>query len=312
MKKILLLAVGVVVFLATEGLYASQPVRVIGSTSIGYDNNTGFNADRKGDTFHEETLYLGYTTPVVDRLKLKLSGSVLNVGYFNQTDYDFLIPIARVGFDFELTDKTTLETDYRFKYFYFPDYESVSSKVHEGRVGLHHAFDKNLYVEGGFTAASKNYDERSTRLSSGRFSEDEELEEMKNVVDAEIGYRFNRRTFVTLTAYGSLNDGNNQYNDYYDYEMFKVVPVVRLKLTQKCSAQFRFSYERREYDSRTLVDDGGTCEKDDIYTASAGLFYKYTKNLSIGLTYDYRQKNSNEPSQTYSGSTTSLGFYFVF
>ena len=92
----------------------------------------------------------------------------------------------------------------------------------------------------------------------------------------------------------------------------KFTANTSVDVTNRLSIFMKFAYESRDYASRPLLDDASQFQKDDIYTAITGLFWRFNGFVSLGVVYSYRQKNSNEPSQTYSESISTVGLYYTF
>jgi hypothetical protein len=132
------------------------------------------------------------------------------------------------------------------------------------------------------------------------------------MLDSSVLFKWRKAVTLSTGAVFYRNDSNDFFHDYYDYESTKFVTGASWEINPKLNAHIKLIYERRAYDARPLLDSSQTFEKDDIYSAYVSLFYKLRTNLSLGSTYIYRQKNSNEPSQKYSSSTGTLGLYYSF
>jgi len=306
---------GIVLGLGLMGLapwvWGASPLKVSASTLLGYDNNARLNAERKEDGFGEETVTLVYKTPVSDAVKLRLRYDLVNVNYFNTSDEDVLWQEAGAGLDFDFLPKTTLETDYAFSYFYFHEDNLASSIKHTGRVGLRHRFSNRMSARTGFGVSTKGFEDRKLREGEG-FLSDEERSDLRYTADSEVRVKVTDALILRPGFIFYRNDSDDQFHDYYDYNAYKFYTKAHLKLCPNLSASFKFSYERRDYDSRPVIDDANVIEEADVYIGSGGLFYKFHKNITLGAVYTYRQKNSNEPSQQYSSSITTLGLYYSF
>lgn len=314
-KKIILLIIFSASLMYNQVLWAaarSDSFKVRAAALMGYDNNTGLNANRQEDAFAQESVSLAYQERLNYFSRFRFSGDILNVNYFKATDENVLLPSAGVGFDLLLLPQTVLETDYNFTYVYFPNDISVTSSDHDGRVGLKQVITKNLTWRGGFTVSTKDFEDRKLRKADGNLSISEERGDLKYIADTDLSIYLSKTMLLKLGFNYYWNDSNYVFNDYYDYEGFKLLAGLSANATDRISWFTKFAYENRDYDSRPLTDQSSVFENDDIYTASGGIFYSFDKNLSLGSVYSYRQKNSNEPSQKYSGSISTLGFYYSF
>ncbi len=310
-----------VVFTSTAWA-ASSPVKVKGSAVIGFDNNPGLNADREDDFFAKETATVSFKQPICEPVKARLSYDVLNVNYFEQTEEDLLMQNAGAGLEFKLDPKTVLETEYNFRYVLFhedPDDDDrdrdddlSSYWAHESRAGLRHRMSDTVTARIGFGTSFREYEERMAREADGTLSDSDERTDDRYLADSEFIIRVAPKTFLRGGFNYTRNDSDDQFHDTYDYDSTEWFAGVRFMPFAKTTLSFKFSYENRDYDSRVLLDDATVFQEDDIYRSFAAIYYKFNRNVSLGLTYTYRQRDSNEPSQSYSGSLATAGFYLNF
>ena len=291
---------------------ADGSLRVRASALVGFDNNTNFDSDRKSDWFGEETVSLNYRKQTSEFLRFRLSSNLLNVNYFEATDENIFLPSAAAGIDVVVAPKTVLETDYNFSYTDFPNDNSISSYDHDGRVGLKRVLTRDLILRAGIGASAQNFTDWKLREADGIPSSSKERDDLRYTVDSSPNFYLSEVALLIFGFNYYWNDSNDLFHDYYDYEGFKFFTGVSVKFSQKISGFARFGYERRDYDSRPLLNDAAVFENDDFYTGTGGLFYKFNNHVSLGALYSYRQKNSNEPSEKYSDSISTLGFYYSF
>lgn len=323
MKKALVVLLFFLVAWGQVSWAVSNPLKVRGSAVIGFDNNPGLNAERDEDFFGMETAKVLFRQRICKPVKLRLFYDVMNVNYFEQSEEDLLIQEAGVGLDTTLSSYTTLETDYSFKYALFHDEgadddgrdgdEDLSTYwSHDTRAGLRHRVTDALTAKGGVGVSWREYGDRKARLSDGLLSDSEERSDDRYIADSEFIFKIAPAAHLRGGFVYTRNDSNDEFHDTYDYDSYKWFTRISLKPCAKTTLSLRLSYENRDYDSRTLLDDPTVFQDDDIYSAMGALYYKLHRNVSLGLAYTYRQRNSNEPSQSYSGSISTIGFYFNF
>lgn len=320
-QKKLLIGLLCVVFTSTAWA-SSSPVKVKGSAVIGFDTNPGLNADREDDFFAKETAIVSYKHPICEPVKARLAYDVLNVNYFEQTEEDLLAQNAGAGLDIKLDPRTVLETDYNFRYVFFHedpndddrdrDDDLSSYWAHESRAGLRHKMSDTVTARVGFGTQWRQYEDRKAREADGKLSDSDERSDDRTLADSEFIIRVAPKTFLRGGFNFYRNDSNDEFHDTYDYDSTEWFAGVRFSPFAKTTLSFKFSYENRDYDSRVLLDDPATFQEDDIYRSFAAIYYKFNRNVSLGLTYTYRQRDSNEPSQSYSGSLATAGFYLNF
>ncbi|MGH7198815.1 MAG: outer membrane beta-barrel protein [Candidatus Omnitrophota bacterium] len=321
LKKQLLVWIVCAVFASTAWA-APSPVKVKGSAVIGFDNNPGLNADREDDFFAKETAKVSFKQPLFTPVKARLAYDVLNVNYFEQSEEDLLMQRAGAGLDVTLDPRTVLETDYGFRYVLFHQDDADDDRDrdddlstywrHETRAGLRHRMSDAVVARAGVGAQRRDYEDRMARQASGVLFGSEERSDDRYLADSEVVVRVAPRTFLRGGFNFYQNDSNDQFHDTYDYDSYEWFAGVRFSPFSKTTLSFKFSYENRDYDSRVLLDDATVFQEDDIYRSFAGAYYKFNRNVSLGLTYTYRQRNSNEPTQSYSGSLATAGFYINF
>ncbi len=296
----------------TASAASAKPLRLTASLLAGYDNNTGLNAQRKGDLFFQEAFGARYKHSIDPLTRYRLSYDVTNVNYADATDQNILAQSAGVGLDRVLFGATILEMDYGFEYLYFPNNDSVSSTAHQGRVGLKQLVNDQWTARAGLSVLARNFEDRKLRTPEGITSPEDERRDRRHGADADLTYRFSKTGSIKGGIQYYRNDSNDQFHDYYDFDSIRVWSGVNFKPRPNLSAFVRLAYENRDYASRPLIDDVRTLENDDVYTGTLGLFYPLGKGFSLGGIYTYREKRSNEPSQKYSGSISTLGLYSSF
>lgn len=301
-------------FFQGQEAQASKPdsFKVRASALMGYDNNTGLNSARKDDGFLQETVSLAYRKQPSDKLRVRLSSDILNLNYFEVTDLNILLPTVGAGLDVLVAPKTVLQVDYYFTYIYFPNDVSVSSFDHDGRIGVKRVLTKDLIWRGGLSLATKDFEDRKLRQAEGVLSDSTERSDLKTIIDSDLSIYMTKKMLLKPAFNYYWNESNDLFHDYYDYQGFKFSLGISAELTDRVSLFSKFAYENRDYDSRPLTDQVSVFQNDDIYTASGGIFYSFDKHLSLGSIYSYRQKDSNEPSQKYSGSLSTIGLYYSF
>ncbi len=290
----------------------TQPLKIGAAALIGYDDNTGLDANSQEDMFAEEMVTLTYPRPLTDRLKLRLSSFLFNINYFEATDNNVFIPMGNAGIDYLVMPGTVLQGDYWFEYVDFPNNDIATALQHEGRVGLKQQLSEQLQVRAGFGVLSEDFQDRKIRQANGILSLDDERNDLRTAVDSEAAFKLLKNALLKAGFIYYFNDSNDQFHDYYDYGQAKYYASLYWQWGPKISAYVKFVYENRDYDSRPLLNDPSVFENDDVYTGTAALYYQFQANTALGATYYYRQKNSNEPSQEYSGSVTTLGLYYSF
>jgi hypothetical protein len=297
---------------SAEALAQEKPVSIRLSGISGFDNNVNLDSTRKGDFFFQETVSVGYRKLLTPAHNFRLSYDAANLNYSDFTDQNFLAQTFGTGLDVLLTEKTILETQYSYTYAWYPSNRSVTYDEHFVRAGLRYKWSRDVQLKAGVGAAQQEFDDRKLRQAEGLLSEDAERKDKRGFADAEIGMKLFGKSYWRLGYAYVRNDSNDAFHDYYDYDAHRFSVSASLQVIPKVATFVKVTYEDRGYDSRPLLLDDGTLESDGIYTTSLACFYNLRKDLALGAILSYRQKESNEPTQRYSGSLYTLGLYYSF
>lgn len=312
MRRHFFIAAILVLAAAPAWAAAEKPLTIAAAAIIGYDNNAHLNAERKDDAFGEETVTVDWKTDLCEAARLRLAYDLLNINYFEATDEDVLLQRAGTGLDVTLKPGTVIETDYEFQFVYFSDNEDVTYYLNRLRAGLRQDLMKGVVATGGYSVSYREFDSRKLRDPNGVLSSDDERSDRIFQPDAGLSWRIDKKTQLNGFFQYTTQDSDDRFHDFYDYDASKFAVSLKRALPWRFIGTAGFSYENRAYDSRPLVDDKNTDQSDDIYTASAGLYWKLNKTVTFGGAYSWRQKESNEPSQSYSGSIWTLGVFSAF
>ena len=108
------------------------------------------------------------------------------------------------------------------------------------------------------------------------------------------------------------NDSNNEYQEYYDYWVYRAKPSVLYFITNDLYINLGYSYKYTLYEDRRATDDVNKVARDHTHSMSTALYYDLTKNVTCSITYSYAENLSNDPFQRYSGGTVTGGLSYNF
>lgn len=297
---------------SSTALAAEKPLRIKLSVAGGYDDNANLNSFRKGDGFAQESASLLYRRLLHKKTQMRLSYSGLNVNYMEATDQNIFSNQVGGGIDVLLSPRTIWENDYTFQYLDFTRSESSTSYANGYRIGIRQKITPVLNGKAGFTINGRQYVHKKTRLASGLLAADDERSDIRYTADYQLNWKALPAVIVTGGGSYLWNESDDLYQDYYDFEACRVFAGFSWQISKQWSSSMRVNYEWRSYDSRALTEETAKFQSDDLFTVNASLYYAINPQLSLGSTYTYREKWSNEPSQEYSGSLGTLGLYHSF
>lgn len=279
----------------------------------GYDNNVNLDSSRKGDLFSEIDLELGYVLPFAKKFNGTIDYYLGSVVYHDMTDATFYDNNLSLGLDSDIVeDKLNLALDNIFEYNYYPNEEASTYISYSPQLSLRHNFNEAIFHVLSYDFAVTEYSDRKAVDGAG-VKKESARQDIRNGITYELGGLAIKDIFFKVRNQYYVNDSNDQFMDYYDYwsYRFNVTAILPLFKDRLC-ALVGAGYQRFDYDTRQLVNDKDKTEKDDLYSMSASILFDLTKRFSMSLNYTYRQNESNEPSEEYSGSIFSAGLHYAF
>ena len=284
--------------------------KVLVAAIQGYDNNVFLDPRRVHDTFSEGILDASVIYPLNGRWDVIAGVSAHDITYWKATDANLIDTNLKLAFEGKLPFNFTLTP---YNNIELLEYQANDDGEYVGdRAGftLKQKLPNNFFHSFNYEFFYKNYSDRKAREGDGILS-DEDREDFRNTVYYDLGVYLKRSMFKVFGEY-YYNKSNDHYLDYYDYSSLRLGSSMIYLLTDKMSASFSYYRQFRNYTDRTIPDDNTLAEKDRTWVTTASLFYDISKSTTLGLNYSYRQNLSNNPSEKYSGSITSLGLYCRF
>lgn len=280
----------------------------------GYDNNAHLDSTRNGDPFGQTFFRASFVTPLSQKTNAIFDYEMMNLIYAGESDLDITKNGIRAGIDHKLNDKLTFSAGYSFDsivYLYRKDEGPKEDYLDNAlEFKLRQKLSDKVYHSVNYDVLYRSYLDRYTRTGGG-VSTDKERIDVRNVFGYEIGKYFSK-DLVKLGAEYYDNNSNESYLKYYDYDSYKLSASLTHLFNKTWSGYTAYSWQCRDYNGRTLIGDATKTELEQTSVATAALFYTFSKSLSFGLNYTYRQNSSNEPIDKYSGSIISVSTYYKF
>lgn len=278
--------------------------------TAGFDNNPHLNSGRKEDAYFQ-TFYRGkFETPLTKKMDGSLLYEFMNLLYADEGALDLM----RNRFGGEVSRR--LGKDLKAGIGYTFDSIEYIRTGHDdyientGTLKLEHQLPDKMFHAIQYDLSYRMYDDWKVRTSASVFGERERTD-WRNTVEYSVG-KFFEKDLVKLFAEFYRNDSNDAYLNYYDYDSYRMGGSVSHMFTEKISGYLSLSRQYRDYRSRTLINDSGQKENDTTYLYTTALYYTLNNSVTLGASYTYRQNNSNEPSEKYSGSLASVSTYYRF
>lgn len=284
--------------------------KVFISTGQGYDNNVFLDPRRKEDTFSEAVAEASVIYPLSGRWNVFGSLGVHDITYWEATDASLVDTDFKVGFDGKLFGNITLSALNNVELVEYPSYGDGSYLGDKTAITFKQKLPRNFFHSFGYEYFYKDFSDRKAHNGWGGMTETDRVD-YRNTFDYEFGM-YLKKMMLKLSSEYFVNDSNDKFHDYYDYQSIKLGASMIYLLTDKMSAYMAFIKQYKNFEHRTLPTDVTRREQDHGYTIISSLYYEMYKNTTIGLSYAYRQNHSNYAVQKYSGSVTTLGLYLRF
>jgi hypothetical protein len=278
--------------------------------TAGYDNNVNLNSNRDGDSFIQSFFKGSFITPLSEQTNAKIDLEMMNLLYAGEPELDMTRNGIRLGLDHKLSKELAFSTAYKLDSIEY--YNSGKDDFLDNSIELKltQQLPHKMFHSVGYDLLCRSYDKRYTR-DALTGETDKTRNDLRNSVSYEIGKYF-KKDLVRLNVGYFNNDSNDPYLDYYDYDSYRFGATAIHLFNNKLSGMLSYSKQYRDYANRTLIVDTDTTEFEKTYMVTTGVLYSLNKSLSFGVNYIYRQNNSNEPIDNYSGSIVSVTTYYKF
>lgn len=280
------------------------------AVSAGYDSNTHLDSRRIGDAFVQTFFKTTFTSPLNKTLSAILEYEIMNLLYTGESKLDLLNNGLHAGLEKKINKNLTLSTGYYLdwtNYINTGEDDFVSDRL-DFKIKQDLPF--KAYHSFRYELSYQNYSQRHTRSAAVTYS-DKKRSDFRDTLEYEVG-KYLPKDLYKLGFQYYYNDSNETYLKYYDYDSYKISASLTHLFNDKVFGYASFGRQFRDYRTRPLSLDSQFKEWDRTYLMTSSLYYNWSKSLTIGLSYTYRENWSNEPVENYSGSLISLASYYRF
>ena len=280
------------------------------STTEGYDNNVYLDSQREGDPYWQTFFRGNFTSALSQKTDLSFDYELMNLIYLGESHLDLMRNGIRAGMSHKLSKTLNFSAGYSIDQIEYINSGTDDYLVNAADFKLRQKLANKMYHSLGYELSWRRYFKRFIRPDADTSSE-KKRQDMRNTLDYEIGKYF-PKDLVKLSFQFFNNNSNETYLKYYDYDSYKVGASLTHLFNEKFTGYLSGFRQNRDFRSRTLINDAACKQHDRTYLYTAALYYSLNKQLSFGLSYTYRQNNSNEPIEKYSGSLLALSTYYKF
>ncbi len=293
-----------------KNLLERGKLNVLAAVTFGYDDNAHLNSNRDHDVYTQQFVRTAYTTPIDKRTQANIVYDLMNLMYSDETDLNLIRNTLTAGYDYAINKDWIVSPVYSFDAINYTRSGDDDWIEHSAGVKLKNRLPNKMYHTFAYSLAWRDFLNDNITITPGVDS-DKRRNDWRNTVEYEIGRYFEKDWLKGFLQY-YYNDSNEKYQNYFDYDSYKLGASLTHLFNDKVSGYLSGYWQKRFFRTRTLVNDTGSKEHDSTYVGIASVYYQFTKSLTAGVSYTYRQNESNEPTEAYSGSLVSTSVYYRF
>jgi len=276
------------------------------SSSIGYESNpANTGTPHKGDPFVAQNVSLFFLKRINPTLYWQSTYFGQYNHYFEISDsiytYHTWAPAKlrwRPGKMWRMEGWTHLD------YLWYPESENSGYRQVRPGIEIRQNLFNSYYHEFQYEWLARDYIDKPARTGTGANTLTRRNDQ-RHRLRYEIGTVI-KKALVSLRGDWYLHNSNDERNDFYDSEQFKITGIIRGKATDKLYLSGRYSYQRENYQHRPVAGINSEARYNDTHVLSGSMTYSFHENLSATYRLSYKFLDSNEPTGEYNDTTTSL------
>ena len=305
------------IFLREKQRQAPAPIQkpwtIMIATNYGHDDNVTFDSRRIGDMFHQETVTATLDLPhtglgsVIGQGKY---GAVVNWDDFNyskQNQSDYFNSKYNPYVSVNLTNTLSLKTEYKYKDIRYIDNDQITYAGQEFKASLTELqfahWMHSLYASAEYRQYSDRYALAANNIK---------LPVKRQDIYDEVGYNatfFPTQKFVAgVGGLYKLNDSNDVFNKFNDYEGYRFTGFVYVVLNDRISWVGAAGYDYRKYDSKIFEETSNEAENDGFVYAASYVYVNLGPRTQFVFSYFFDQNYSNDPTLDFTGHILTAGF----
>ena len=276
----------------------------------GYDNNVDLDPSRHKDGFLQTTANGEVVYNATEAIDLKAGSDLFSMVYYTYNENNLLDVSPYIGIDIDITPDIVWKNKFTFDYFSYPnDKESTFSGIKFSSF-LRQYFMKDVYHEIGAEVLKRWFPDRKVAMANAELG-NKDREDGRFRLQYNIGGFF-YDAFIRVSNEYSRNNSNYSFQDFYDFQSYRLRPSVMYFFTDQLYADIALLYRYVDYKDRRNTEDIDQTVSNHNFTFISSAYYDITRNVTLGVTYSYNENVSNDPFEEYSGSVVSGGVFVSF
>lgn len=276
--------------------HQAPPPPVLSATaglSQGYESNVLLDGERRGDLFTQETLALSLRPRVTPWLTGELTYDLLHSHYLEFRDVNLFTNTVAATAHLQPHRRLRGEVGYELSLVDFPFDTSSSFTDSRGHVAMSVALTNRLTTKSGWTYQVRHYDTRLARDGAGDDRPNDERRDDRHILAQSLSVRW-PKTSLKVGGQFYRNFSNDLSQDFYDWEDYQLQAFVSRVLSARWIAMLVNTYERRNYQRRS-VPAIAVAERDDLLTVAGSLIFLMHEQAQLSYSLTYRHQDSNDP-----------------
>ena len=278
------------------------------STTI--ETNPNLDSSRKGDGFFEEDEDITFHWHWFTGMAQDVGYRVTNVNYMELTDNNYSDNTGYTTVRYTPVKWLRATAGYEFTGLNY--YRNSGSTLLSQRIyaQLRHTLPKNLYYQVGWSHIDRYYLNKEARNGDGNDT-DNNRRDTRHTMHVETGAVL-WGTLLKVRHEAAFHFSNDAFQDFYNYQSYKVRATVAREFLEKWQASGTFSFERKNYTERLVSTSVIKAEYDNSYSYGVNLTYALSPNVSLVYDYSRKKLDSNTPSSEYTDTTNQFSLSASF
>jgi hypothetical protein len=276
----------------------------------GYDNNVDLDPSRHSDGFLQTIANGEIVYSANENIDIKAGSDLFNLIYYKYNVDNILDISPYIAVDTRITPDVIWRNRFTYDYFSYPnDKESTFSGIKYSSY-LRHYFLPEVYHEVGGEFLTRWFPDRVIATENAQLG-NEDRKDSRYRFQYNIGgffYDF----FIRVSNEYSRNDSNYSYQEYYDYQAYRLRPSIMYFFNDKLYSDVSLTYKYFDYKDRRNTETPDETVDSHTFIFGVSAYYDLTGDMTLGMTYSYSENVSNDPFEEYSGSIISGGIFYSF
>ncbi|MBI3615136.1 MAG: outer membrane beta-barrel protein [Candidatus Omnitrophica bacterium] len=281
------------------------------SQGISYEKNPANAAERNGDWYSEESLYLSLSKKLTPTLSWQTSYSGSFDKYFEYGDGTYTSQtLTPVKLTWQPGRMWRADAGVDLGDTWYPSSGPSNYREIKPSIGLRQNLWGRWFHAVRYEWFVRHYISKRARDGAG-------LDTLTPREDTRHRFRYElgttwKEALLKVKQEWYFHDSNDARQDFYDAQDYKLTASVNRPITKKLSANASYSYELKNYLHRQVSGITAESRYDDTQIWTISGTYDFNKTWSIGSSFSHTSLNSNDPTGDYVDwtATTSLTAHF--